>query len=93
MTMRTAIIFCALVTLLAGAPQLLMVRPTLTLLDADVRARAADAMQSLRSEGMWLVHVSLIDMQSAGDRTCFLWEHAYRSRSQPGTPEQFAVCK
>ena len=46
----------------------------------QVRIAAVNALDNLRSGGMWLVHLDLLKAEQKGDKTCFTWKHRYTSR-------------
>ena len=93
MTSRQAIILCVVLTVLFSLPSLAKVEAVFPLyVSSEVRKAAPQALEKLRSQGLWLVNVKLVGIGEHEDEICFEWEHRYSGRTGKDTAEWITTC-
>ncbi len=92
MSQRIAVIACVVLTILFSIPFLIAMPSVAPFLSADVRHAAPEAVSQLRERGIWLVNATFDHIERHDDRICFVWKHAYRSRSIARDPEFLTTC-
>lgn len=78
--------------LLLSIPSIVRIPRVLPLLRSNVRAAAPEALEELRSKGLWLVNTDLINVEWRDHAICFLWEHRYTSREGKDPAEILPTC-
>ena len=86
------ILLCAVVTILLCIPLARDLPLSTAFLDPNVRAKAPQAVESLRRRGLWLVNTRLTDIERNDESVCFHWEERYRSRTQWGEAKPITTC-
>jgi hypothetical protein len=91
--MRTKLLPSLLaLSLFLSLPSLIRLPRVLPFLHADVRAGAPKALETLRSQGIWLVNIDLVSIQREESQICFTWSHRYSSREGKSPPEILTTC-
>jgi hypothetical protein len=89
------ILICIILTIIFSIPSLIKVPMMMPFLDAEVRAKAPQAIEKLRKEGIWVVNAELIKITKEQDKTCFHFSHEYKgkdSRFRIPDSEQLTSC-
>ncbi len=92
MQTRATIILCALLTVMLCIPSFLRIPVLLPFTDATVRTAAVQAVEELRTQGWWMVHAHLTDIQKKDESVCFDWIYRYRSGFDAAEPRTERIC-
>lgn len=90
--LRTVLLLCGICTAVFVAWRMRHVSMMLPLLDADVRAAAAQAVTGLRAEGFWAIDARLRNIEQTPTEICFTWDYRYRSRAGDTSPMLHEQC-
>jgi|TARA_B100001971_G_C18260020_1_gene585847 hypothetical protein len=71
------IVICLVLTIAFSIPSILKIPMMMPFLDSAVRAKAPQAIENLRKEGIWMVNTELKSVTKEEDQTCFHFEHTY----------------
>ncbi|PIR48211.1 hypothetical protein COU80_05730 [Candidatus Peregrinibacteria bacterium CG10_big_fil_rev_8_21_14_0_10_55_24] len=89
---RVFILFCGITTILLCIPLAKDLPLSMALADPVVRARAPQAVESLRRRGLWLVNTELTGIERNGESVCFHWVERYRNRTQQRDAKPITTC-
>lgn len=80
------IVICLILTIAFSIPSTLKIPMMIPFLDSEVRAKAPQAIENLRKEGVWMVNTKLKSVSREGGEICFQFEHSYTSKFLRAVP-------
>jgi hypothetical protein len=79
-------------SILLSIPSILKIPRMVPLASAEVRGAALQAVDMLRSQGIWVVNADLQRIHREEGGICFDWEHRYTARAWTGEPKILTTC-